>query len=208
MSDNGTHSDMELPKKYEVAFVKPELVKIIENRRKQQARQLAAWQEAADEGSTEAQLQMGINCFYGINGVDEDPERAFQYFDSAEETPEVLYWRGLCYLNGKGVETDVDEAFRLFQESAEGNFAPAVTAEAACYETGTGIEKDTDRALELYRRADELEDPSAPFFLGNLYALGDILEKNPEKAKELMERCKQLMKEKSEADAKPDKAEN
>ena len=57
---------------------------------------------------------MGVNCLYGVNGVEKDPKKAFYWFSqTAEDDPAGLYWRALCYDNGLGVDQD-DFVFRLF----------------------------------------------------------------------------------------------
>ena len=100
-------------------------------------------------------------------------------------------------------------------EAANGN---PIAQYVIAWVTDNGLNNepaDPEKAKAMYAEAlPGLEkaaaegDPSACCALAMMYATGKGVEKNPEKAKELMERCKQLMKEKSEADAKPDKAEN
>ena len=100
-------------------------------------------------------------------------------------------------------------------EAANGN---PIAQYVIAWVTDNGLNNepaDPEKAKAMYAEAlPGLEkaaaegDPSACCALAKMYASGKGVEKNPEKAKELMERCKQLMKEKSEADAKPDKAEN
>ena len=100
-------------------------------------------------------------------------------------------------------------------EAANGN---PIAQYVIAWVTDNGLNNepaDPEKAKAMYAEAlPGLEkaaaegDPSACCALAKMYATGKGVEKNPEKAKELMERCKQLMKEKSEADAKPDKAEN
>ena len=86
-----------------------------------------------------------MNCLYGIGGAAKDPEKAFRWFSqTAPDDPAGLYWLGVCYDNGFGVERDEDRACRLYQESAAGDYAPALCNLGVCYESGQGVEKNLE----------------------------------------------------------------
>ena len=180
MSNESFNAD--LPQKYQVTFVHPELVQLIEKRHSEIENRLAFWRQAAEEGNDEARLQMGINYLYGINGVRKSGDKAFAYFNRVEEDPEALYWQGICYLYGQGTEEDPKTAFSLFSESAEAEVPSAIAAKGACLEAGLGTNPDPEAAKELYEKASDLGDATAAFFLGDLYALGQHVEKDPQKA--------------------------
>ena len=70
---------------YEVAFVAPEVVRIADHNRRRREEQILEWQRAAEEGSTDAQLELGLNYLFGSKGLPQDDAKAFEYLTSMEE---------------------------------------------------------------------------------------------------------------------------
>ena len=67
--------------------------------------------------------------------------------------PDVYYYLGLLYKDGKGIKQNEKEAFRLFS-LAQLELHPEATYEMGqCYELGTGTAKDETRAFEYYHAA-------------------------------------------------------
>lgn len=130
------------PQDPQVVVFSPELLKLADRRRQA----LEDCRQAAEDGDANAVVQMGMNCLYGIGGAAKDPEKAFRWFSqTAPDDPAGLYWLGVCYDNGFGVERDEDRACRLYQESAAGDYAPALCNLGVCYESGQGVEKNLER---------------------------------------------------------------
>ena len=172
------------PQDPQVVVFSPELLKLADRRRQA----LEDCRQAAEDGDANAVVQMGMNCLYGIGGAAKDPEKAFRWFSqTAPDDPAGLYWLGVCYDNGFGVERDEDRACRLYQESAAGDYAPALCNLGVCYESGQGVEKNLEKAVELYRRAAEQGSDLARCRLGRLYERGLGVERDLRRAEELYE---------------------
>ena len=138
------------PQDPQVVVFSPELLKLADRRRQA----LEDCRQAAEDGDANAVVQMGMNCLYGIGGAAKDPGKAFRWFSqTAPDDPAGLYWLGVCYDNGFGVEQDEDRACRLYQESAAGDYAPALCNLGVCYESGQGVEKNLEKAKYWYSRA-------------------------------------------------------
>ena len=145
MTDHG-----QLDQDPQIVAFSPELLKLADRRRQA----LEDCRQAAEDGDANAAVQMGVNCLYGVNGVEKDPKKAFYWFSqTAEDDPAGLYWRALCYDNGLGVDQDEDRACHLYQESAAHGYAPALCNLGVCYESGQGVEKDPAKAVEQIGRA-------------------------------------------------------
>ena len=167
------------PQDPQVVVFSPELLKLADRRRQA----LEDCRQAAEDGDANAVVQMGMNCLYGIGGAAKDPKKAFRWFSqTAPDDPAGLYWLGVCYDNGFGVERDEDRACRLYQESAAGDYAPALCNLGVCYESGQGVEKNLEKAVELYRRAAEGGYPMGRCNLGVMYFFGQGVEKDLKKA--------------------------
>lgn len=62
---------------------------------------------------------------------------------------------GKCYLYGKGLEPDFDQAVYWFQCAAEQGETAAQELLGECYENGWGVEVDAEKAKEYYKLAEE-----------------------------------------------------
>ena len=60
---------------------------------------------------------------------------------------------GICYANGRGVETDFAKAFIYFEKSANLGLDLAQLNLAICYENGYGTEKNIVKAKYWYGKA-------------------------------------------------------
>ena len=164
----------------------PELVRLAQQK---QAR-LDACLQAAENGNEAAITELGINYFFGTNGVPEDPDAAFYWL--SRPSPENAAGRcflGACYAIGKGTKQDERTAAELFRDSAALGFPPAQYELGLCYEHGIGLERNMARAVELYALAAEQEDAQAQCALGNLYFTGNGVEQDRARAAELYTRA-------------------
>ena len=64
------------------------------------------------------------------------------------------YKLGICYLDGKEVEIDYDEAIKWLKKAAESGHAKALETLGMCYFEGKGVNKDYDKALDFFYKAE------------------------------------------------------
>lgn len=110
---------------------------------------------AAELGYVKAQVQLGAEYKYQLKNYQE----AVKWFKIAADKGYAPAQRELarCYLQGKGVEQDLERAFELFKKAAEQDNYLACKELAKCYEEGTGVEKNPIEAEKWHRKADELK---------------------------------------------------
>ncbi|WP_136659860.1 peptidoglycan-binding protein [Nitratireductor sp. XY-223] len=84
----------------------------------------------------------------------------------------ALFEIGARYTEGRGVATDLTEAAKWYQRSADRGFAPAQYRLANFYEKGSGLDRDVDKAMNWYEKAAEQGNASAMHNLAVLYAMG------------------------------------
>lgn len=72
------------------------------------------------EGDAEAQNELG-DCYYYGEGVEEDLNKAFEWFKKSAEqgNADAQYSLGWCYENGQGVDEDKQAAFDWYKKSSE-----------------------------------------------------------------------------------------
>ena len=91
---------------------------------------------------------------------------------AASGDPLALFEIGARFTEGRGVKTDLAEAARWYQLSADKGFAPAEYRIANLYEKGTGVTRDLAKARDYYERAAKAGNASAMHNLAVLYATG------------------------------------
>jgi len=72
--------------------------------------------------------------------------------------PNAIIALARCYMDGKGVEKNPVEAFKLYCRPEVAQNSVAAFERARCYKDGTGVRKNKQRAQDEYRRAVELRD--------------------------------------------------
>lgn len=132
----------------------------------------------AAEGNVESQMNLGYMYLYGSNGVEQDFDKAFEYYNMAAEqnNPIALNNVGSLYFNGIGTEKNRARAIKYFNKSAKLGNDNAATNLAFIYLTGN---KDSDRnkkAVELLRQAAKSGNKLAEFMLGYAYYKGFVVE--------------------------------
>ena len=186
MEDNRDHEQNNPAFDGAVVFFSPEMLKLASERRRQAEDRLEECRRAAEEGDPGAQVQMGLGYLFGQGGMEKDPDKAFYWFSQAPaDDPVGRYWLGVCCDNGLGTPRDRERAFRLFRQSAEAGYPPAMCDLGVCYENGQGTKQDLDKAAALYRATAQHGYPMGQCNLGVLYYSGVGLEKDPEQAARL-----------------------
>src|SRR5262245_10751081 len=88
---------------------------------------------------------------------------------------------GICYLYGREVEFNYQEAFRLLSAAKDKGASRAVVNLAHMYAEGLGVPKDLPTAIRFYEAVANAEVP-AQLELGRIYSLGMGVPANPEAA--------------------------
>ncbi len=117
--------------------------------------------------------------------------RAFEKFHEAATLgyPDAMFYTGVCYANGDGVEKDYVKAFRMFRSAANGKNIPAMHNLANCYMQGIGTKANNAQALRWYTAAADSGYVRSMSMLAKSYEEGILTEKSPEKAIEWYKRA-------------------
>ena len=117
--------------------------------------------------------------------------RAFEKFHEAAALgyPDAMFYTGVCYTNGDGVERDSVKAFRMFRSAANSRNIPAMHNLANCYMQGIGTLKNDAQALQWYTAAADSGFVRSMSVLAKSYEDGILSEKSPEKATEWYKRA-------------------
>ena len=122
---------------------------------------------------------LGIN--YHEKG---DYKNAFERFarGTAYGYAPAMYYMGVYYMNGYGVEQNDESAYKCFLKAAEKGDLQATDALAICCFNGYGVEKNLSDAFKYYNIAAERGYTKSQVAIGNMYNKGMGVEKNSEKA--------------------------
>ena len=120
-------------------------------------RAIELFKRAAAVGSVEAMLQLGRYYRSGRDGVEPNPEAAFDWFVAAAEAdPEDSGAIGMmadAYAHGIGVAVNLELAVFWYKKLAAKGDTDAYVFLGVCYATGKGVARDFLKAGDLYRRA-------------------------------------------------------
>ena len=78
---------------------------------------------------------------------------------------------GNCYLGGKGVKANFNEAVKWYRKAAELGDANAQSILGICYYEGEGVTQDNAEAVKWYRMASGQDDAGAQYILGLFYSI-------------------------------------
>ena len=104
---------------------------------------------------------------------------------SANGYPDADFFYADCYSRGAlGLQSDIKEAFTLYQKAAKANHAQAAYRVAVCCEIGQeeggGTKRDAIKAMQWYKRAATLGDVAAMYKMGVIQLKGLLNQpKNP-----------------------------
>lgn len=110
---------------------------------------------AARRGYPSAQIQAGLMYSNG-DGVEQDLNEASRWLRPANVRGDPIgkYLLAECFLYGKGVPQNQEQAVTLLEEAIElDNPARAMDLLATCYHKGWGVAEDFEKAVQLYRDA-------------------------------------------------------
>jgi hypothetical protein len=127
------------------------------------------FRKAAEQGHSQAQVNVGEFYRQGHGGLDKDDQQAVAWFRKAADQGDA--WGqtelALMYERGAGVPQDNAEAVRWYTCAADQGLPIAQFDLAYMYENGNGVTADLEKAVRLY----ELAAPSVPTARHNLALL-------------------------------------
>ena len=157
-----------LKKEFLEAFVGKEKVQIFKLR------------ESAEQGNTQAQLELGHWYRWG-KGVKKNLDEAVKWYSKSADrgNASAQLSLGYCYLYGEGVEKDSKKAVEWFRKSANQGNAFAQLNLGLCYRNGKGVEKDPREAVKWIRKSAERGNAKAQYWLGHCYLYGEGVKRTP-----------------------------
>lgn len=107
-------------------------------------------------------FETAMKYIYG-DGVPEDNELAVKLLTQAHDMGhvEATYNLGICYHYGYGTAVDLEKAYELYLESANGGYGKGMELVGRFYNRGIHVEKDRSQAEYWLRKALESADPEA-----------------------------------------------
>lgn len=154
---------------------------------------VAKAKELLDKGNKagDGEATLGLAQLYsaGVEGVPQDHQKALDYLIEAgkQGNAVALSTYGARLLNGdpdtkespKLVKKNVEEALKMFNDSATKGLAAANRILGQIYENGVGpdgadVKQDVTKAFEYFTKAANGNDPQALFRLGNAFETGII----------------------------------
>lgn len=143
-------------------------------------------QHAFANNSVKIMKEKARKYYWGIGGVTQDYEKAFNLYLAAANTgdPEAQFIAGAMYNVGKGVEKNIQKSFPLLRDAAKQgkSTVDSEMAIAQAYLLGAGIPRDIDMAIDWYSRAAENGSSEAQNELGFIYSSGRYIQEDLEKA--------------------------
>ncbi len=129
--------------------------KMLEEGRGKEA--LALFSKVAATGRVDAMHSIAHTCLYGIAGVGQDYDLAFEWFTRAAKggCPQAMYHLGLCNAMGYGTEKNPGLSCEWYRKSADRGDEDAMYRLGDCYEKGFGCGKNIGEAVKWYRKAAE-----------------------------------------------------
>ena len=115
----------------------------------------------------------------------EEYEAAFAMYEklALQDSSEGMYWLGVMYSDGEGVEQDYGKAYEWFIKAAEKGNTSAMNNIAFMYLEGRGLVQDDQEAAKWLEKSANLGDAHAMDNLGGMYALGRGVQKDYDSAR-------------------------
>lgn len=142
----------------------------------------------AEEGDSDASLTLGYMYLYGKNGVEQNAEKAFQYYSMAATQGDKIAINNLgsLYFSGIGTQKDVLKAAQMFDKAAKmGNNEAAVNL-AFIYLSTPSVNNVRENIIQLFDQAAQGGNITAQYMLGYAYNKGFLTEQDNKKSFELL----------------------
>lgn len=133
------------------------------------------YQFLAEKGDVQAQVGLGQLHYQGGRGVEQDHQRALNYFVQAAEAgnANAMAFLGKMYLDGSSVVKQSNEtALKYFKRAADQNNAVGQSGLGLMYLHGCGVPQDYQLALKYFTSAAEQGWVDGQLQLGNMYFSG------------------------------------
>lgn len=132
---------------------------------------LDALKAGAKAGDSAAQNDLGV--YYLEN---QEYEKAFKWFQKSSEQGLLHAYRnlGLCYLNGWGVEKDIEKAIANYTIAADKGLSESELTLGLIYQSDNTLPNSQEECIRWYERAVSHNQYWAAFNLGNIYLNGDF----------------------------------
>lgn len=118
------------------------------------------YKKAVERGNRRALFHLGSCYAKGLGGLPKDERKAFVLYQEAERlnVPGTAYAIGLCFLEGKGVEKDLEKGLAYLNRAASEGDVKAMNSLAKCFAEGIGVAIDKTKAIEWLSKASDAGD--------------------------------------------------
>ncbi len=141
-------------------------------------------ENAAFQGSAEAQHDLAAIYVAGHGGVEQDFQRASKWFEQAAHRgiANARYNLGVLYHQGIGVDQDIDKAFTWYKTAAALGHPEAEYNLGIAYIEGIGVSYDPQKAALYFENAANGGVMEAAYNLGLIYENGLLGKAQPDTA--------------------------
>ena len=147
-----------------------------------QAQMEAYLLKGAETHDANAQYHIGGFLYFEHNKL----EDGFYWIHQAAEQndPVAQYLVGTLYLNGEGIDSNTEEAFRWLKKSSDQKFTKGMLQTAYALLSGSGVEQDIKQGLLLQIEAAQYGNRDALYAIGALLYFGveEVVEPDPQSA--------------------------
>lgn len=140
--------------------------------------------EKANNGDAAAQFEMAHCYATGFGGLDESPMDMLYWTKEAAKNGDPDAQNFLAKLQAQAGNSQ--EAFELWQKSAQQGNVSSMYSLAVCYESGDGVTQNYSKAIEWYKKAMQNNHPWAFNNMAYLYFDGNGVPQDRNKAIELV----------------------
>ncbi len=149
-----------------------------------QTEKFKAYYEHAKLGNYEAQYNVAVCYFKGIEGVNVDFDKSFYWCKkSVEGDFYMAQWLlGFMYRDGSGCLENKKQAVYWFTKSAKQGYAKAQHDLGIAYNNGEGVLMDKRKAVYWYKKAASQGYAKSQFNLAKKYFYGQGVEINKKKS--------------------------
>uniref|UniRef100_A0A673BBQ9 Fibronectin type-II domain-containing protein n=1 Tax=Sphaeramia orbicularis TaxID=375764 RepID=A0A673BBQ9_9TELE len=149
------------------------------------------YQFLAEKGDVQAQVGLGQLHLHGGRGVEQNHQRAYDYFNQAanagnthamaflgkvgdhfQGNPVGQSGLGMAYLYGRGVQVNYELALKYFQKAAEQGWVDGQLQLGTMYYNGIGVKRDYKQALKFFNLASQAGHILAFYNLAQMHATG------------------------------------